>query len=620
MNAFPCLGRVLALAALGWVGLLRSLAQPTNLINDGTTAANLTRLANQFGTAGAEMLLTPDAEGLRAEQSAAFPDFPVNAVWYAPAVRPTSAVYAVLADVRPASANPENVPGVMGWLDPAAGRGIVFRVVPGVFGSFQVAVIDFAAPTAEANDGTAGLFHLDGTAAEPLLGSAWGALGDYAPDTFVTLHLAFAEPTAADRAVVSNVTARLTARAYQSDNQPVGEPIELLTTLPVPAQPRVGYAAKLDTLFLPGGVIGHVRNLRVAGEVEVINQPPVVALTSPADGARFTVAPATITLEATASDPDGSVARVEFLRDGAVVGTVTTPPYRWVLNGVPEGQYAFTARAVDNQGANATSATARVEVVDVPPAITLTSPADGAVFAAPAQVELVAEVSNPGGQTLERVEFLQNDIVVGQAIVPPYRVTRSGLGPGSYSFQARLVFGGGRTVNSASVAVTVTGVSQPPVLAEATALPPGGPMQEFQFTGRNLSGGTYQIEATSDFRTWTVVASGAVSGTSQVFRVPRAPNPPYQYYRLVITGGGGGGSVTAARLEAPRARPAPGNFTEFQFTASGLTGTRYQVEVTSNLKDWTVVESGTVSGATRDFTFPRGAGDTIRFYRLISFP
>ncbi len=609
---------MLALLALGL--LPASRAQTTNLINNGTTAANLTLLVNRVGNGGAEMLLTPDADGLRAEQSAVYPDFPVNAVWYAPAVRPASAAHGVLADVRPASANPEHVPGVMGWLDPAAGMGIVFRVVPGAFGSFQVAVIDFAAPTAEANDSTVGLFHPDGTAAEPLLGSAWSALGEYDPALFVTLHLAFATPTAVDRAVLSNVTARIIARAYQADNQPVGEPIELLTTLQVPAQPRLGYVAKLDTLFLPGGVIGHVKNLRVVGDIEVVNQPPVVTLTSPVDGTRFTVAPATITLEATASDPDGNVARVEFLRDGAVVGTVTTLPYRWVLGGVPEGQHLFAARAVDNVGASATSATVRVEVVDVLPTITLTSPADDAVFAAPAPVELVAEVSNPGGQTLERVEFLQNDIVVGQATAPPYRLTRDSLGPGNYAFQARLAFGGGRTVNSASVAVTVTGVSPPPVLAEATALPPGGPMQEFQFTARNLSGGTYQIEASSDFRAWTVVASGAVSGTSQVFRVPRAPSPPYQYYRLVITGGGGGGPVTAARLEAPQARPSPGNFTEFQFTASGLTGTRYQVEVSSNLKDWTVVESGTVSGATRVFTFPRGAGDAIRFYRLISLP
>jgi hypothetical protein len=620
MKSFPhiCRRAGFALIGIGVAGAV--LAQTTNLVNDGTSAANLTLLMNRFGTAGATWSLTPEAGALRAEQSAAYPDFPVNAVWYAPGVRPVSAAYAVLADVRPASANPENVPGVMGWLDPEQGRGIVFRVVPGAFGAFQVAVIDFNAPTAETNDSTAGLFHPDGTAAQPFLGSAWSGLGEYDPGEFVTLELAFAPPTAADRAAVSNVTARVTARAYQgSGGPPVGEPIELLTTLPVPPQPRVGYAAKLDTLFLPGGVIGHLKNLRVVGDIEVVNQPPVVALTSPADGTRFTVAPASVTLEATASDPDGGVARVEFLRDGTVVGTATTPPYRLLITGLPDGQYVFAARAVDNQGATTTSAPARVTVADVPPTLVLSSPADGAVFAAPAQIELQAEVNNPGGQSLERVEFLQNETVVGQALAAPYRMTLSGVGPGNHVFQARLVFGGGRTVSSAPVTVTVTGVSQPPRLVEPTALPPGGPFQEFQFTARNLAGGTYQIEATTNFTAWTVVASGSITGATQVFRVPRSTTSNRQFFRLVVSGGGGGG-VTPARLTGPRPRPSAAQFTEFEFTATELTGSRYQVEASSNLKDWSVVETGSVSGATRVFTFPRDPGAPARFYRVVSLP
>lgn len=613
-------GHRLAAALLVFGSLGAVWGQTTNLVNDGTTAANLVLRANQFGTAGASWSLSPEAGALRAEQSAAFPDFPVNAVWYAPGVRPVSATYAVLADVRPATANPENVPGVMGWLDPEQGRGIVFRVVPGAFGSFQVAVIDFTAQTAEANDGTGGLFHLDGTEAQPLPGSAWSGLGDYDADQFVTLELAFAPPTAADRAVLSNVTARVTARAYQGAGaQLVGEPIELLTTLPAPAQPRVGYAAKLDTLFLAGGVIGHLKNLRVVGDIEVVNQPPLVTLTSPADGTRLTVAPASVTLEATASDPDGSVARVEFLRDGVVVGTANTPPYRLMISGLPEGQYGFAARAVDNQGAASLSATARVEVVDVPPTVRLSQPEDGAVFAAPAQIELQAEVDNPGGQPLERVEFLQNGNVVGQAQAPPYRVTLSGVGPGTYSIQARLVFGGGRMVNSATAAVTVTGVSQPPLLVEPTALPPGGPFQEFQFTARNLAGGTYQIEATTNFMAWTVVASGTITDATQVFRVPRATTGNRQFFRLVVSGGGGGG-ITPARLTGPQARPSATQFTEFQFTATELTGGRYQVEASSNLKDWSVVETGTVTGPTRTFTFPRSAGVRALFYRVVSLP
>lgn len=91
------------------------------------------------------------------------------------------------------------------------------------------------------------------------------------------------------------------------------------------------------------------------------NQPPVVALTAPAAGASFT-APATIPLAATASDPDGAVARVEFLSGGAVVATATAAPFAATWANVAAGTYTLAARAVDNLGAATTSAPVAVTV------------------------------------------------------------------------------------------------------------------------------------------------------------------------------------------------------------------------------------------------------------------
>jgi hypothetical protein len=60
------------------------------------------------------------------------------------------------------------------------------------------------------------------------------------------------------------------------------------------------------------------------------NAAPTVSLTSPTAGQHFT-APATVPLAATAADPDGSIAKVEFWVDGsagqALAGTDTTSPY-----------------------------------------------------------------------------------------------------------------------------------------------------------------------------------------------------------------------------------------------------------------------------------------------------
>jgi len=91
------------------------------------------------------------------------------------------------------------------------------------------------------------------------------------------------------------------------------------------------------------------------------NQPPAVALTSPAAGTHYT-APASIPLAASASDPDGTVARVEFYNGTTLLGSATTAPYTFTWTNVAAGSYSLTARAFDNGGASATSAAVAVTV------------------------------------------------------------------------------------------------------------------------------------------------------------------------------------------------------------------------------------------------------------------
>jgi hypothetical protein len=91
------------------------------------------------------------------------------------------------------------------------------------------------------------------------------------------------------------------------------------------------------------------------------NRPPTVSLTSPAAGATF-AAPATVNFAATASDPDGTVSRVEFLNGSAVVGSDTTSPYTFAWTGVAASTYSLSARAVDNAGASTTTTPITVTV------------------------------------------------------------------------------------------------------------------------------------------------------------------------------------------------------------------------------------------------------------------
>jgi hypothetical protein len=90
------------------------------------------------------------------------------------------------------------------------------------------------------------------------------------------------------------------------------------------------------------------------------NVPPSVAISSPANGASFS-APASITLQATASDSDGSVASVAFYAGSSLLGTDSTSPFSLVWN-APVGAHSLTAVATDDLSATRTSAPVSITV------------------------------------------------------------------------------------------------------------------------------------------------------------------------------------------------------------------------------------------------------------------
>src|SRR5262249_36076568 len=127
------------------------------------------------------------------------------------------------------------------------------------------------------------------------------------------------------------------------------------------------------------------------------NAAPTVTLTQPTDGASFTP-PATVNLAATASDTDGTVTKVEFFNVSAKLGEDTTAPYTFTWSGVPAGSYTLTARATDDLGAITTSAASRITVGgNTAPAVSITSPADGAVFPWKPTIAVTATASDPDG-------------------------------------------------------------------------------------------------------------------------------------------------------------------------------------------------------------------------------
>lgn len=92
------------------------------------------------------------------------------------------------------------------------------------------------------------------------------------------------------------------------------------------------------------------------------NTPPAVSITSPASGAAYAV-PANVTINANASDSDGSVSKVEFFANSGKIGQATTTPYSFTWNNVAAGNYTLTAVATDNNGATTTSGSVNISIL-----------------------------------------------------------------------------------------------------------------------------------------------------------------------------------------------------------------------------------------------------------------
>lgn len=90
------------------------------------------------------------------------------------------------------------------------------------------------------------------------------------------------------------------------------------------------------------------------------NPPPLVAISTPTKGTVF-IAPASISIYATASDIRGKVTKVVFYEDSNLLGTDVSWPYSFTWQNVPAGVYRLYVTATNNSGA--TSFSQMVDIV-----------------------------------------------------------------------------------------------------------------------------------------------------------------------------------------------------------------------------------------------------------------
>ena len=98
-------------------------------------------------------------------------------------------------------------------------------------------------------------------------------------------------------------------------------------------------------------------NVAFSGSVPVKmyeSELPIVKIISPDNGAEFDYK-SNIEIVAEASDPDGTITKVEFFNDSIKLGEATKSPYIFVIENAEEGKYNITVKATDNSNQTVSS-------------------------------------------------------------------------------------------------------------------------------------------------------------------------------------------------------------------------------------------------------------------------
>jgi len=189
------------------------------------------------------------------------------------------------------------------------------------------------------------------------------------------------------------------------------------------------------------------------------NQPPLVSISSPTKNTGY-IAPATITIEANATDSDGTITKVEFYNGQIKLGEVTKAPYLFKWNNVSDGGYQITAVATDNKNAKTVSSPVTVVVnkpaskINQPPFVRITNPDKGETFKRNESIILEAEALDPDG-TISKIEFRIGNEVVAELSEAPWVFNWQNADTGQYVITVIATDNLGAVSQSAEVAFTV---------------------------------------------------------------------------------------------------------------------------------------------------------------------
>ncbi|AHJ99786.1 carbohydrate-binding protein [Hymenobacter swuensis] len=365
-------------------------------------------------------------------------------------------------------------------------------------------------------------------------------------------------------------------------------------------------------LFAPNsttGTVYYIDNLRsLTASTAPTNVAPTVSLTSPANGATFTV-PASITINANAADPDGSISKVEFYQGSTLLGTDTSSPYSYSWTGVTAGTYSLTAKATDNAGAVTTSGAVSVTVGSTPAAQAIPGKIEAESFTAQQGTDKETTTDTGGGQNVDYFDTGDwLDYTVNVATAGSYTAQfRVASATGGATLQLRT--SAGAVLGSINVGNT-GGWQSWQTISTSVTLPAGNQtlrLYAAASTGCNVNwlnfASATQTATNLALNKLTVTSSTENSGTPGSAAVD--------------------GNTTSTRWGSAFADPqwiyvdlgASYNVNRVKLTWEAAYGKDYLVQVSPDATNWTTIKTVTGNATlTNDHTGLTGTGRYVRMY------
>jgi hypothetical protein len=331
------------------------------------------------------------------------------------------------------------------------------------------------------------------------------------------------------------------------------------------------------------------------------SNPPAIVLTSPLNGAGYT-APATVNLAASVTANGHAITKVQFYNGANLLGEAATAPYNFAWTNVAAGTFSLSAQVIYDAGTTLASSPANVTVANPPPVVALTSPFNGAAYAAPATINLAASVT-ANGHNITSVQFYNGSSLLGQASTAPYAFAWGNVAAGTFSLSAQVIYDGGSATASTLVAVTVTNLLPTIVLTSP------------------LNAATYSAPAVINLNA-TVSPNGHNITMVQFFNganlLGQTPTPPYSFNWSNVSPGDfaltasllfdSGGVIASSPVNVVvNGLPAP-----WETVDIGSVGLAGSAGYDSSLGTFTVAGSGAGIGSTADafrFVWQAASGD-----------